>query len=311
MKKRGPRIRILAGPSVDKLSRIKVNADLTEPLPIKTNSFEGEVKNFADDEGEIYRDAESKYFLRWTDATWSIQVQGRFLKPTSVDECVFGNVFEKPIRDRLPYGTALALKTISYIDPSLETDLYADQPWAWSPLLATMNYFRTERLESDDSPLPAWNGNRPEEDCTSIAVNRNMNISKPHLRRKFFGSVNNRLAATMGPRINADFANGFLDFSTLSLVVPVVNVSFNLAKLWDGQPVRYICKSRYTNETYFIVEFQIAALEADNNLEEDDEDSDKEQTPEESAAQSRRATRGNSAALRPDDLPPVDDWGVD
>lgn len=45
---------------------------------------------------------------------------GRFLKPTSADDCVFGNTFDQPIRDRLPYGTSLAVKAISYIDPSFE-----------------------------------------------------------------------------------------------------------------------------------------------------------------------------------------------
>jgi len=47
-------------------------------------------------------------------------------------------------------------------------------------------------------------------------------------------------------------------------------------------------------------------------LEEDDEDEDAEQTPEQNEVASRRATRGNSAAMRPpDDLISVDEWGVD
>ncbi|KAA1122303.1 hypothetical protein PGTUg99_036451 [Puccinia graminis f. sp. tritici] len=148
MKQRGPRFDILAGSSLDELSRVKVNADRSGPLAIKTKSFEGNLtvrmKDFADYNGDIYRDTETNYFANWTDVTWSIQIQGRFLQPTSADDCVFGNTFDKPIRDRLPFGTGAALKAISYIDPSLENDLYADKPWAWSPLLATMNYIRTE-----------------------------------------------------------------------------------------------------------------------------------------------------------------------
>ncbi|WAR53017.1 hypothetical protein PtB15_2B445 [Puccinia triticina] len=319
MKQRGPRFDIFAGPSLDELSRVKVNADRSGPLPIKTKSFEGNLtvrmKDFADYNGDIYRDTETNYFANWTDVTWSIQVQGRFLQPTSADDCVFGNTFDKPIRDRLPFGTGAALKAISYIDPSLENDLYADKPWAWSPLLATMNYIRTERLEADDSPLPPWEvATRPVEDCSSLLEGNPTNISKPHLRRKFFSSAVNRKALTLGPRdfINAEFANGFIDFSTLALNVPVVNVSFKLDKLWDGQPVRYVCQSRQTGETYFVVVFQISELDAENKLEEDDEDEDAEQTPEQSEVASRRATRGNSAAMRPpDDLISVDEWGVD
>ena len=49
---------------------------------------------------------------------------GRFLRPTNADDCVFGNTFDKPIRDRLPFGTGAALKAISYIDPSLEVSSF-------------------------------------------------------------------------------------------------------------------------------------------------------------------------------------------
>lgn len=50
----------------------------------------------------------------------------------------------------------------------------------------------------------------------------------------------------------------------------------SLDKLWDGQPVRYMCLNRKTEECYFAVVFQIAELEADNNLSEDDEDENDE-----------------------------------
>lgn len=41
MKRRGPRISILAGPTLEELSRVTVNADHSKPFPIKTDSFEG------------------------------------------------------------------------------------------------------------------------------------------------------------------------------------------------------------------------------------------------------------------------------
>lgn len=63
---------------------------------------------------------------------------GRLLKDVPAENLVWGNLFEKPIRDRLPWGTSAALKAVSYIDPSLKQDIYADKPWAFSPLIATM-----------------------------------------------------------------------------------------------------------------------------------------------------------------------------
>lgn len=219
------------------------------------------IKGFVGPDGVASPDSENKYFEQWSNMTCSIQIQGRFLQPIDADDCLWANMFDKPIRDRLPYGTTVALKGISYIDPSLEHDVYSDKPWAWSPLIATMNHVKTTRLESDDSPLPEWKGVRPVEDCSSI-VEGLTKISSKQERRRFFSSAKNREAVVLGPRdfINAEFVNGFVDYSTLRLKIPIVKLSFRLDKLWDGQPVRYVCLSRRTLETYFVIEFQIKDL---------------------------------------------------
>ena len=39
-----------------------------------------------------------------------VLMTGRFLNGPNADQVVFGNVFEKPIRDSLPWGTAVAMK---------------------------------------------------------------------------------------------------------------------------------------------------------------------------------------------------------
>ena len=80
---------------------------------------------------KVLAEPQSGYFEHTVGLTWSIALQGRFLESVSVDDLMFGNTFDKPIRDSLPYGTAAALKAVHYIDPSLEQDLYADKPWAW------------------------------------------------------------------------------------------------------------------------------------------------------------------------------------
>ena len=82
-------------------------------------------------------------------------VTGKYLDDPNADEVIFGNVFEGPIRDSLPWGTSVAVKFMkyvsclpmgglclltgySYIDPTLDLDIYADKPWALSPALASM-----------------------------------------------------------------------------------------------------------------------------------------------------------------------------
>lgn len=40
---------------------------------------------------------------------------GRYLKPISADDLLFGNVFEKPIRNSLPWGTSIAMRFVKYV----------------------------------------------------------------------------------------------------------------------------------------------------------------------------------------------------
>ncbi|PLW15361.1 hypothetical protein PCANC_00377 [Puccinia coronata f. sp. avenae] len=260
-----PKFQVLAGPSAEELSPVNVNADKTDPFRIHTDLFQGaltvRIKNFLGADGRLSPDTENNYFKEWSQMTCSIQIQGRFLQPTTADDCMWGNSFDRPIRDRLPYGTSVALKAMSYIDPSLEHDIYSDKPWAWSPLLATMNHVQTGELESDDAPLPDWEGTRPVEDCTSIVGNL-ATITSKRERRRFLSSAENRQALVLGPRdfINVEFVNGFVDYSTLRLQIPIVKLSFRLDKLWDGQPIRYECISRSTLKTYFVIVVQIIEL---------------------------------------------------
>lgn len=47
--------------------------------------------------------------------SYAIVVRGRFLDEPMGDEVVFGNVFEKPIRDSLPWGTSVAVKFMKWV----------------------------------------------------------------------------------------------------------------------------------------------------------------------------------------------------
>ena len=40
--------------------------------------------------------------------------QGRFLVPTSADDILFGNTFDRPLK--LPWGTSAILKFMQYVD---------------------------------------------------------------------------------------------------------------------------------------------------------------------------------------------------
>lgn len=72
-----PRLRVLAGRSLDDLVPIEANSGL--PLYVKSDAFEGQIavyiKGFADENGNI---GHSSYFDQKArkGITWSIQVQG-------------------------------------------------------------------------------------------------------------------------------------------------------------------------------------------------------------------------------------------
>ena len=61
----------------------------------------------------------------------------------SGDDLVFGNDFDRPIKDRLPPGTEAAFKIVKWaIDPGLEGDFYSDKPHLYGPLLSSINILR-------------------------------------------------------------------------------------------------------------------------------------------------------------------------
>ncbi|KAH9073013.1 hypothetical protein EDB83DRAFT_2360377 [Lactarius deliciosus] len=141
-----PRLRVVAGPSLDALVPISVNSNVSHP--VTSDAFEGRIlayiKDFADKDGSALQ---SEYFDREDrkGITWSIQVQGRFLRPISADDVLFGNTFDRPLK--LPWGSGAALKFMHFIDPTLEHDLASGtKPWALSPLISTMPHLAHKRV---------------------------------------------------------------------------------------------------------------------------------------------------------------------
>ena len=63
------------------------------------------------------------------------------------DELLFGNDFDRPIRDKLPPGFSTAFRIVKwFIDPGLEGDVDADEPYLYGPLLSSINTLETGGL---------------------------------------------------------------------------------------------------------------------------------------------------------------------
>ncbi|KAI5290245.1 hypothetical protein KEM54_002093 [Ascosphaera aggregata] len=77
------------------------------------------------------------------DDRYSIAIEFTPKKSVSGNDLVFGNDFDRPIRDRMPPGSNYALKIVKWwIDPGLEGDAYADQPYLYGPALSSWNHIK-------------------------------------------------------------------------------------------------------------------------------------------------------------------------
>ncbi|KAF9362122.1 hypothetical protein BGX26_000010 [Mortierella sp. AD094] len=197
------RLRVSAGPSADPkdLKPITVNDD-ANPMLIESDEFIGQIvvrlrnldKAFGFAQGQIEDGLKSMPNSPWftkpggNNNLSSVQISGRFKREWQGDQIVFGNQFEKPLR--LPPFSSIALKFIQFIDPGLKADIYADRPWAFSPLIATMNTVNVsgwhideatqrkvdhdgqdkdkERLENELPPWPSPEGEHIVEDTTIL-----------------------------------------------------------------------------------------------------------------------------------------------
>jgi len=264
-----PRLRCLAGPSPDDLHPITVNS--SDAHHIKSDLFEGRVSVFIKlSDNEVVDD----YFLRpdKKGITWSIQVQGRFLKNYNSNDILFGNTFDRPLQ--LPWGSSAVLKFMSIIDPTMEHDLTGPRPWALSPLIATMPYFHHQRRTSTGfTPIEFPEEESLVDDVEYIKCTQHLPekiTESSNNRRAWFSTAKNRKDVTFGPQdlITTDFCYGFLKFPELYLILPA-GISFDLKKYWDGQPVRFVCCERQEGDqearTFWCVVFEIDEDDEEGN----------------------------------------------
>ncbi|KAF9169609.1 hypothetical protein BGX21_010208 [Mortierella sp. AD011] len=197
------RLRVSAGPSADPkdLKPVTVNDD-ANPMLIESDEFIGQIvvrlRNLDKAYGYV-QGLEEDGIKYMPDSPWftkpggnnnlsSVQISGRFKREWKGDQIVFGNQFEKPLR--LPPFSSIALKFIQFIDPGLKANIYADRPWAFSPLIATMNTVNVsgwhideatqrrvdqdgqdkdrEHLENELPPWPSPDGEHIVEDTTIL-----------------------------------------------------------------------------------------------------------------------------------------------
>ncbi|CAG8565241.1 11016_t:CDS:2 [Paraglomus occultum] len=252
------KLRIRVGPSYDPstLTTILPNND-DNPFLLTSEHFIGHICiRIRDYNGVVLPGQQVRRTSPWFDGNneqYSIQVHGRFKGDKwTGDDIVFGNDFDQPIR--LPPGSWIGLKILQFIDPGLEADVYSPKPWAYSPFLVTMNAIR---LTIDNSPsFPPWPSPNGEHIAESISLLDQL-PSFPSARRRYFSNKENRerLKITEDQVWDLDFFNAYIDFDKFAVKLPGFEIG--VMKYWDGQPLRYVCKSRDASAIFFVVVFEL------------------------------------------------------
>jgi hypothetical protein len=210
------------------------------------------------------------------------------------NDLIFGNNFDRPIRDRLPPGFNQAFKIAKwFVDPGLEGDPYSDKPYLYGPALSSWNILRigekifepeTIKPNRGDQGHQRQSENEPQrcnhseawkipnaESFHEIVVEEGAEGSGSELRstlsippdsstrKKHFLTESNRETFTFeaGRLHQSDFGNPFLDFNDFSLKLP--GFSLNVIKYVDEKTheLRYVLKNRTTDDIYAVVLFSL------------------------------------------------------
>ncbi|KAF4220378.1 hypothetical protein CNMCM8980_005180 [Aspergillus fumigatiaffinis] len=204
---------------------------------------------------------------------YSISFAIVFKKPVNGNDLIFGNDFDRPIRDRLPPGFNAALKLVKWtIDPAMDGDAYADKPHLYSPAVASLNQFRIGETIAKNDEVPTVHDVVVEEGADGSGVEERAQRGIPEgvaERRKMFQNEEERKKFVFEPgRVySADFGNPYLVFNDFSLRLPGLTV--HATKFIDekNHDLRYVLKNRETGEVYFVVMFTLILLDKEKEPE--------------------------------------------
>lgn len=150
----------------------------------------------------------------------------------------FGNDFEHPIRDRLPPGFNTALNIVRWwIDPGLDGDAYADNPFLYGPALSSFNVVHVGPGEFDEERGGLWFEEGGDEE--GMKERRELGVpddAKARMKWALKQENKEKWVWKHGRTYGVDFFNPYLDFSEFALRLP--GFTLPIMKYWDGQGLR-------------------------------------------------------------------------
>ncbi|KFZ24745.1 hypothetical protein V502_00777 [Pseudogymnoascus sp. VKM F-4520 (FW-2644)] len=268
-------LRVTAGTSYDPNTHETVEVNTPTPVSIKSEHTDVSLNiRIQDYHGLPHSSpANSPYFSipDYTKHQYSISFSFTPTKAIPGDDLVFGNDFDNPIRDRLPPAFGSAFKIVKWaVDPGLEADVYADQPWLFGKFLSSIDkLWLGSKNGGLESTAEAGNDRENFDDkigilveeggaADGLAYRKEKGIpDTAAARKKHFLVERNRKGFEFeaGRPVFVDFGNPYLDFNKFALKLPGFHLP--IMSYWDGQPLRYVLKNRVTGVVYLVVLFSL------------------------------------------------------
>ncbi|KAI1451827.1 DUF1769-domain-containing protein [Annulohypoxylon moriforme] len=175
----------------------------------------------------------------------------------SGEDLQFGNDFDHPIRDRLPPGFSYAMNIVRWwIDPGLEGDAYADQPYLYGPALSSFNAIHVGQGEVSPEKGGLWFEEGGDE--SGLKGRQDVGVpgtAKDRMKWALKPANKSRWVFQYGNTYCLDFFNPYLDFNEFSLRLP--GFTLPIMKYWDGQSLRYVLRNRSTDQSYLVIVFTL------------------------------------------------------
>ncbi|CAN6655920.1 hypothetical protein TRVA0_028S01398 [Trichomonascus vanleenenianus] len=191
----------------------------------------------------------SEYFTKYPEQQFSIQLLVTFGEDVNGDDLLWGNDFDKPIRDILPYGFSIGYQIMKRcIDPSIDGDAYADEPFLYGKVLSSMSYVRVEEDE--------WPGLLDSDDIRVEDVPQD-----PLDRSKYFLIENNRKEFTFkaGNTHAFEFSTKYITLGK-QFAIKLPGYNLNVERYCGSQPLRYTLKNKKSGQVYAMVVFDLQTV---------------------------------------------------
>ncbi|KAK8016677.1 UPF0590 protein [Apiospora rasikravindrae] len=175
----------------------------------------------------------------------------------SAADLQWGNDFDHPIRDRLPPGFNTAMGIVKWwIDPGLDGDAYADEPYLYGHALSSFNCVHVGQGENDPEKGGLWfDEGGDEEGLEARKAIGAPDGAKQRMKWALRADSKEKWVFEHGKTYGVDFYNPYLDFGDFSLKLP--GFTLPIMKYWDGQGLRYVLRNKSTGDTYLVVLFTL------------------------------------------------------